>query len=343
MSMQSEQTHASNAAILVGRLGTVINYDYRHNGKKVEATMTRRFTPMGAEFYQFALHLVAPTGEPFVLRVQTSATTPGFDFLSACQAGDWIAVEGTVQYVTLTDRRYAQSDEDDGRNVRDMQMQVAQIRPPRDDEPRPASAVWLEGRVVEPPRFIWLPGARGVQLALTTLEISVDREMVGRPSYPGLRRVYRDRIEVPLAIPVDHEHAGLLFNAGNLVRLDGEVGQIMLPQYGPSVTAAVEKLSKEWEARKADLESRSRKEQDAALRRHRKQIEQLTTQARTVVVVSFVEPLGDAQPISFNQARIARREFVKHRQQRGGSAAPVPAQPEPPDAADLGHQSPLLD
>jgi hypothetical protein len=337
MTIQPSHTHPNNTAILVGQLGTVA--DYRRGGGKVDAPIARRFTQSGGEFYLFALQLETPSGEPFVFRMQITASTPGFEFLSSCQPGDWVAVEGMAQYVTITDRRYAQSDEDEGRNVRDMQLQVALARAPRADEPRPASAAWLEGKVAEPPRFLWLPGARSIQLALTTLEVFVDREMAGRPSYPGLRRIYRDRIEVPLAIPVDHEQAGLLFNAGNGVRVDGEVSQVMLPQFGPSVTAAVEKLNKEWEARKAYLEGRTRQEQEIGLRRYRKQLEQLTTQARMLIMTSFVEPIGDAQPISYNQARTARREFARLRQ-RGAAGAPTQAQPnaDAPEPLDEAQQ-----
>lgn len=320
--MTDQPATPTNTAIIVGQLGTIL--EYVRDGKRferVEKVVVPRYNSMRGEWLQFTLLMESPLGEPFVCRMEVASTTPGAELLHTKQAGERIAIEGFPQIETTRDRRYALSDEDEGRNVRDMQMNVTLVREPREDEPQHASAVWLEGKVIEPPRFIRHPEIRSLQLATTLLEVFVTREMPYRPGYPGLRRMYRDRIEVPIAISVDHEHAEWLYRAGNSVRLDGEITQVMLEQYGGQVEAAVDAVKEEWTTAKEELASKSRQEQQKGLRRFRKQVSSLSEQARSMIMVGFVEPLDGAEKMTFSQARDSRREFLDKRRKRGNGAA----------------------
>lgn len=314
--------HPTNTAIIVGRLGTII--DYVRDGKRserVEKVAVSRYNTMRGERFQFALLMDSPLGEPFEWRLEVSSTMQGAELLATKQPGDRIAVEGFPQIVTTIDKRYALTDDDEGRSVRDMEMHVTLLREPNENEPDQASAVWLEGKVIEPPRFIRHPTVRSLQLATTLLEVHVNRVQAYRPGYPGLRRMYRDRIEVPITISVDHEQAGLLYRAGNMVRIDGEITQVILEQYGASVTAAVEAAQEKWSSEKEQLAAKSHKEQNDGLRNFRKQVTKLIEQPRSMIVVAFVEPLAGAEPLSFAQARDSRRDFVATRRRRGSAAA----------------------
>jgi hypothetical protein len=151
------------------------------------------------------------------------------------------------------------------------------------------------------------------------IELYLERAASARPGYPGLRRMDRQRIEVPVAVSTADSFAGLLYRPGNKVRVEGELARIMETQFGEAVRDAVAARTAEFEEKKAQAEG-----PDAVnfeRRRFRKGVRQLTEQPRTKVVVTYVEAVDEtAQPLSLDEARALRRDFQRKLADRKSTA-----------------------
>lgn len=301
--MNTQPTHPTNHAVVVGRLGSFTNG--RGGDRKPAKTIARR-GDFGRST-RFLLALETPFGEPFELLVDAGNSTRGMEVLEAAAIGDFIAVEGALMLETAGDRRYATSDEDDGRRVREMILRVASICAPAAGEQYSQARVWLEGTVIEPAAFLRHGRFSAAQFGRTLVRASFG--------------AYRLPCDVACLISTEHEAAGYLYRAGNKLQLRGELTRMMTTQYGESVEQAVSKLKHEWQAEKLALAGASPDEQRRALGRYRARRAALLNHARTFVLVSEVSPLDGAEAISFQQARQSRREFARQAQRGGRQAA----------------------
>jgi hypothetical protein len=325
MTTQSD-SFPTNHAIIVGRLGSVMSNRGNSKDRKPLKTITKR-GDFGRST-QFVVCLETPFGEPFDLLIDAGNSTRGMDVLEAAKIGDFIAVEGALMMETEADRRYATSDEDDGRRVRDLLVRVATIRTPNDDEQYTQAEVWLEGTIAEPVTLVRHAKVTSAQFGRTFL-----RTTFGQHRIP---------CDVACLISTEHESAGYVYRAGNKLRVRGDITRLMTTQFGESVEQAVENLRRAWQEEKKSLEGKSQDEQRTALRRYRARRAALMSQARTFVLVHEVSPRYGAESISFDKAREERRAFVRtinRNGQRGAramieqvaaanqEAATAPAQP----------------
>lgn len=309
--------NTTNKAIIVGRLGTVRGRN--NKGKRVETTVNTARTSLGGTLDRFSVQLVSPFGEPYSMDLQVAKNANGVELLETLEEGSLVAVEGILRLVASYDARYARDETDKGRQVRDLQMEVTAVRVPTAEEPEGVTAVWLEGTVIEPPRLLRHPEQPTIQMAASIIELYIESEASARPGYPGLRRVSRQRIEVPFVVSTADEFAGLLLRPGNRVRVEGELTRLIETQFGAAVRDTIQAATKEWEEKKATLESEE--QQRFELRRHRRRVRQLTEQARTKVVVSYAEAAGDdVVAITVDEARDLRRDYDKKRRERRSTA-----------------------
>jgi hypothetical protein len=105
-----------------------------------------------------------------------------------------------------------------------------------------------------------------------------------------------------------------------VVRVEGELTRIVETQYGKAVTDAVAAQQAAVERLKATTASEEQLRYE--LRRSRRQVRQLSEQARTRVVASYVEA-ADAQTVAISQdeARQLAREFQILRRERRTATA----------------------
>jgi hypothetical protein len=307
---------AVNRVIVVGRLGTVLGRNQK--GRREAVTVAASRTRLGGALSRFSILLTTPFGEPYALPIEVAPTTEGAGLLEALEEGAAVAVEGEARLVASYDGRYAAGETDKGRQVRDLQITVTRVRVPAAEEPEGTTAVWLTGTVVEPPRFFRHPEQPSMLLAQSLLEVYIERA-TSRPGYPGLRRLSRERVEVPVVVSAADAFAGLLYRPGNQVRVEGELARMIETQYGKAVTDAVAGRQAEWEAARA--EAKSEEQARFELRRFQRQVRQLTEQARTRVVAGYVEAAGEgAEPIGEDEARALHREFQRRRRERRSTA-----------------------
>jgi hypothetical protein len=320
MTTHSDQ-HPANRAIVVGRLGTQINYRRGEGGKREREEVTTRTsrTTLGMQVSRFFVELETPYGEPFRMPLEVKEFTPGANLLSTLEPGASVAVEGAVRLYADYDGRFAKDDADKGRPIREMRMQVAEVRTPHEDEPAIASAVWLTGTVVEPLRRMRHPQMPSLEFAQVMVEVVINEQAPARPGYPGLKRMLVDRMEIPIFVAVDHPQAELLYRPGNAVQISGELGMMMQRQRGELVDARLSEITATYETVKADAKSEGHVNQ---LRRDfRRQVRQLTEQPRAMVFASFVEPVGEAAPLAIEEAAGLLRKFLGVREKRGTAAA----------------------
>ncbi|HWQ14607.1 MAG TPA: hypothetical protein VNL77_17555, partial [Roseiflexaceae bacterium] len=239
----------ANRVLVIGTLDTI-----RDRGKQVIAREQRN--ERRGKMERLALQVRSPYGGTFLLPLDVAPSIKGGELLITAKPGTPLALEGEIQLVKRFDRRFAEGVEDDGREVREMYLHVMAIRKPGQDEMYGTSAVWLTGMVAEPPRFVRHPELPDILLASTVLDVTMERPSPITHS----RAVTVERMRVRVAVPVDHQHATLLYRPGNTVVIEGQVDCIMETQGGAAVEAQVEKLRADWEARQEELAGAS--EQD---------------------------------------------------------------------------------
>lgn len=301
--MTENEAYPVNRAIVVGTLGTM-----RRRGRS--ATVTAGRTATRGSVGRFVLELSSPLGDPFALELEVGAGTNGRELLEATGEGDRLAIEGEVLLRAGVDPRYARGPDDPGREVRTLALRVGTLRQPRDDEPATSSAIWLEGVVSEPPRRIRHSDNRALELATTLLDV-----IIAEPSsYPGSRAVIRRHVQVPLAVPLDHPDAGLLYRQGNCVRIEGILDCLLEPQRGAAVDAALTALAERSEIQRAHVANAS--DIAAVERMERRERQRLLSAPRPIVLVGYVEGLEHAVPMTLDEAAEARREFVRRLRER---------------------------
>ncbi|NWF82029.1 MAG: hypothetical protein HXY37_18595 [Chloroflexi bacterium] len=323
----TEDTTTTNRAIVIGALGAL-----RRRGR--EATLVSGRTATRGTVGRFALELASPLGDPFALELEVGVGVSGRELLDATAEGSQLVVEGEVLLRASLDPRYARGPDDPGREVRVLAMRVQALRTPRDDEPTASSAVWLEGSVAEPPRRIRHTENRALELATTLLDVVIAE----RSTYPGSRAIIRRHVQVPIAVPLDHPDAGLLYRPGNRVRVEGVIDCLLEPQRGAAVTAALDALGERYAAQRAQAGGEA--ERSAAERAERRERRRLLSAPRPIVLVGYVEGLEHAVAMTLDEAAEARRAFVRRLRERraqrdaqNGVAAPVEDAPDAASAA----------
>lgn len=295
---------STNRVIVIGMLDTI-----RDRGKEV-LHRTQRNARRGKMEY-LAIQVRSPYGGSFLLPLVVESGIKGNELLQSAKAGAPLALEGEIQLFKRFGRRFADDAEDEGRQVREMFLNVLAIRLPSEEEQYATSAVWLTGEVVEPPRFMRHPDLPDVQLAITVLEVTLER-----PSpMPGSRAITSMPARVRVAIPTSYEHAGALYRAGNQVLIEGQVDCIIEAQGGAAIEAQIAKLRIEREAQQAELASKSEQEQRNAERAYRRARASFLEAPRVQVLAGYVELLG-GEKATIDEARVMRREHIQRMRDR---------------------------
>jgi hypothetical protein len=341
----------TNRVIVVGTLDTI-----RDRGR--DATTREMRNDLRGRIEQVTLQVTSPYIGAFQLPLEFEPGVKGRELLEGARGGETVLVaEGYVQLQKSFDARFAQSAEDRGREVREMRLHVRELRTPSDAEREAASAVWLEGVVAQPVRLVRHPELPNIQFAITILDVTLRRPS----AFPGSRAVLTEQARVRIAIPTTHEHAELLFQPGNKVRVEGAVDCVLEAQGGAEVEAKRDEL-REGYARELDaLPERWQQEQtawreraqgrDAARqegkgngrgnrgrppaatlelaqrdleRRQRRELQRIGFAPRVQVMVGYVELL-EGTPATLDESQELRRAFVKELRGRRTSNAAMRA------------------
>jgi hypothetical protein len=303
-----------NHAVVVGLLD--INPRGRNRRSALRATIT-----------EASIQLVTPFGEPFAIPLTLAAVVENIHKLNS--GGQKVAVEGHVRMERGFDRRYAHEDDVRGAQTRTMQFIVTRVRDATPDEPLGASFVALRGTVLDPPHFVAHPQLPALRLALVRLGVTQER-----PSpYPGSSIVRQDRSQVNVAVAVDYAQAGLLYQPGNHVRIEGELDCVLVERQGRSEeeAAALERVRQQWVETRQQVRADARllrenpRAEEQAYGRYLGQLRRLSDTPRWRVLAGHIEPLGAAEPISQSQARRLRQQWSRERD-RGRQPAEAPAE-----------------
>jgi hypothetical protein len=312
----TENITLPNHVVVVGILDTMLTRD-RHDkrgGRAVMVEITRRSgraRGTGGRWENVRLQVGSPYGGMFALPIELSADVPGKELLDDAAAETMLAVEGSLQLRQsfdgrfATDRLDARNRSDRGRPTRELQLRVSRVRAPSAEERRTGSAVWLEGVVAEPPQVSRHPELPTIQLAGTILKVAFARPL----DFPGVAATIDEVVDVNVAIPTGHRDAERLFQAGNRVRLVGQLDCRMEFQGGAPVAQKLATIDAEWAERKAELAGQPgqlRSAENAYLRMRQR----FETAPRLYVLAGQVELL-DGEPIALADTFEQRREFVR--------------------------------
>lgn len=322
----SEETIAppQNKVIVIGMVDTMLVRD-RTTGRAVgtgRSKMTEithralRNRAKGGRREELTIQARSPYGGMFAIKIDLEPDVPGAALIDAATADELLAFEGCLQLTQTFDERFAGHEPDTrgrvdrGLPTRAMRMLVTQVRQPTEQEQRAASAVWLEGTVMEPPQISRHPELPAMQLAGTILQITYTRPA----DFPGLPAMIAETVEVNVVIPVSHQHAGWLYRQGNRVRIIGQLDCRLERQGGRSVTQKLAEIDAAWEQTKAQLMDKPielrRAEQD--YRRLRMRFEE---SPRLFVMAGYVELL-DGAPMALEETFTLRRAFVAERRRK---------------------------
>jgi hypothetical protein len=317
--MSTEMTISSNHVVVVGMLDTMMVRDRnakrdKERGRPMLIETTRkegRTRGVGGRWENMTLQVGSPYGGMYALPIELSPDVPGIELLDNAAAETMLAIEGSLQLRQTfdgrfaTDRLDARNRSDRGRPTRDLQLRVSLVRAPNTDERRASSVVWLEGVVAEPPQVSRHPDLPAIQLAGTILKVAFARPL----DFPGVVATIDEIVDVNVAIPTSHRNAESLFQAGNRVRLIGQLDCRMEFQGGASVAQKLAEIDAEWATRKAELAghpSELRRAEGAYVRLRQR----FEAAPRRYVLVGHVE-LIDGAPIALADTFEQRREFVR--------------------------------
>jgi hypothetical protein len=290
-----------NKAIVVGHLDTVLNR------KRKETLLDTYRTLIDGQKHRIAVQLITTEGEPYALDLEVHPGIPGYDLLAGAAPETCLAFEGVVRLFTRYDARYAEGDDDAGRRVSAMGLDVRHIRAPRADEPAGASGVWLEGTVLALPRFERHYEQPSLQVGITLLSVQLDQEHNDGHAARSIQDV-----TVQVAVTTAYDQGGLLYRPGNRVRIDAELSCWMLPQHGAIVKRALAKRRVEHQT--AVAATADQQQLSALTHQYRRDIQQLTLQATLLVMVCFVEAAdASSTPISHQAVSVLRRAQAKRR------------------------------
>ena len=229
--MSTEITASTtNTVIVVGMLDTMLvreRSDKRERrGAMVETTRrSGRSRGTGGRWENLRLQVSSPYGGMFALPIELAPDVPGIELLDDAAPEALLAVEGSLQLRQTFDARFvsdrldSRNRSDRGRPTRELQLRVTQVREPSAEERRTGSAVWLEGVVAEPPQVSRHAELPTVQLAGTILKVASARPL----QFAGATTMIDEVVDVNVAVPTSHRDIEKLFQAGNRVRVVGQL------------------------------------------------------------------------------------------------------------------------
>jgi hypothetical protein len=321
MEMTIETTGRTNTVIVIGRLDTTLVRGKGGSrdggrGKRDEVTVRTGRNAMRGKSERLTVQVRSAFGGMFALPLEIEPDVPGAELLDGAEADTLLVFEGSLQLKQRFDARYARDEHDArgrvdrGKPVRELQLLVACVRAPREDEQRAGSAVWLEGTVLEPPQVTRHPDLPTVQLAGTILRVSCERPA----AYPGLPAVTAEAVGVNVSVPTSHREAERLYQPGNVVRVVGQIDCKVERQGGEAVTAKLAAVDTEWEERRLALAGKPQELRIAEndYRRMRRRFEEA---ARVYVLAGHIE-LVSGEPVHLEETYELRRAFVAERRRR---------------------------
>ena len=182
-------------------------------GERPRATVTQRFNAVQGSEQRAVLQVASPFGTPFQITLHLEASVEGSELLEHRPPGTVLAVTGELEWVQITDPRYAVDMDDRGRRSSELIVRARAVALSGDDD-EPGCDVWLEGTVLTTPRILRHPD-RPVLIAATTVRVTIERTRAGS------RARITEPANIAVAIPVDHPEAPNLLRPGNQVVIDG--------------------------------------------------------------------------------------------------------------------------
>jgi hypothetical protein len=325
-------TTTANKVIVVGMLDTMLVRDRsarRGEGRGALTEVTTRELRMrgkGGTRQELAIQTRAPYGGMFAMKIELEPDVPGAELLDQAQADTLLAFEGMLQLKQTFNPTFARDQQDHrgrldrGLPTRMLQMYVARVREPNEQESRTGSAVWLEGEVAEPPQVKRHPELPSIQLAGTILKVTYARPA----GLPGLSAALDETVEINVAIPTSSTCAGALYRQGNVVRVVGQLDCQMERQAGQSVTARLAEIDSAWVASKAELANKPQelRRAERAYRAQRMRIEE----APRLYVLALNAELLSGEPMELGDTFQMRRDWTRaQRQQREERRARIAA------------------
>ena len=304
-------THPMNLVRIVGTLDTQIVSRRDANlpgvipgatrNERPRATVIRRFNDVQGTEQRAVVQVASPFGKPFQITLHLEGSIEGHDLLANSPPGTCLAAEGELEWVQITDPRYAVDQHERGRRSSELIVRTRSIRLAADDD-EPGCDVWLEGTVLTTARILRHPD-RPVLIAATTVRVTIER------SRRGSRARISEPANVAVAIPVDHPDAPGLLRPGNQVLIEGMLERYLAPLRGGEVERAVAALDAGWQSEQTDLSDAARREAERRYHRQRRRLQETT---RTRVVAGYVE-LRAGSPASLDEAQELRAASQRNR------------------------------
>ncbi|MEI7769756.1 MAG: hypothetical protein WCI67_07205 [Chloroflexales bacterium] len=272
-------------------------------GERPRATVTRRFNAVQGSEQRAVLQVASPFGTPFQITLHLEASVAGGELLEASEPGTLLAATGELEWVQITDPRYAVDMDDRGRRSSELIVRARMVELAGPDD-MAGCDVWLEGSVLTTPRILRHPD-RPVLIAATTVRVTIER------TRPGSRARITEPANVAVAIPVDHPDAPNLLRPGNQVVIEGMLERYLVPLRGVEVDRAVAALDDTWRQEGDGLSGQALRDAERRYARQRRRLQEAT---RTRVVAGYVE-LRAGTPASLDEAQDLREASQRRRRQ----------------------------
>lgn len=308
-----------NHVIVVGILDTMLvrNREVRRSeGRPKMDEVTKRAgrdRRTGGRKEDIKLQVRSPYGGMFALPAEIEPDVPGIELLETTEADTMLAIEGYVQLKETFDPRFATDRligrgwSDRGHPTRSLCLRVSRVRQVDDQEARSGSAVWLEGKVIEPPQVMRHPDHPSIQLAGTILRV-----VLARPStFVGVPTTTPEVVEVNISVPTVHQDAEKMYGQGNRVRVIGQLDCRMEYRHGDAVTAKLDQIDADWAKRKEELAGKP-VELRKAEENYRRLRQKFEAAPRLYVLAGNVDLL-EGETIALADTYDLRREFIRQR------------------------------
>ncbi|RRR65925.1 MAG: hypothetical protein EI684_21745 [Candidatus Viridilinea halotolerans] len=316
--MTTHQPFPKNRVILYG----VVDRRNDRDTKKVSPDIRRYRNPTGGADYTVNLQVASPYGGSYKIEVNVGPVN-GAEIFASCPADQPVILTGHLTRMPEVDRRFREYDATrvvEGIFYQDVEVRVEAVRLPTETDPTgTGSNIALEGEVVEPPIFMRHPDIPDLELARVGIRARTQAMMDETGQILPARACL-----VTVVIPVDDEHAELLYRRGNRVQIRGALERLAVRQTGrEEVRERLGTLAKEWEEQWHTLHDAETHDATAISRAgnaYLRQRDRLSRSVRTVVVAVGVTPLAEATPLDREAAALdrdlydeERREANRHR------------------------------
>lgn len=271
--------------------------------ERPRATVTRRFNAVQGSEQRAVLQVTSPFGTPFQITLHLEASIEGSELLESSPPGTLLMVTGELEWLQITDLRYAVTPDERGRRKSELIVRARTVAL-ASAEDTAGCDVWLEGSVLTTPRILRHPD-RPVLIAATTVRVTIER------TRPGSRARITESANVAVAIPVDHPDAPNLLRPGNHVVIEGMLERYLVPLRGAEVDRAVAALDHRWQQEMNTLSGQTQRDAERRYIRQRRQLQEII---RTRVVAGYVE-LRTGSPASLDEAQALRVESQRRRRE----------------------------